>query len=110
MSSDVVHTSSSGARKGVVLSKEKLTDLKKSFTKNMVKVSQLGKGRRPRSWRLTSFSFCVSLQQEADMNNELQSEAIDMIISAIDKQNGNYEVRWLSFVYVCWRSSRFCTD
>ncbi len=26
------------------------------------------------------------------MNHELQSEAVDLIVSAIDKQRGNYEV------------------
>jgi len=31
-------------------------------------------------------------EQAADMNHELQSEAIDLIVSAIDKQRGNYEV------------------
>jgi hypothetical protein len=34
-----------------------------------------------------------SFVQSADMNHELQSEAIDLIVSAIDKQRGNYEVR-----------------
>lgn len=38
-------------------------------------------------------SSCVCvLCQSADMNHELQSEAIDLIVSAIDKQRGNYEV------------------
>jgi dynein light chain 4 len=36
-------------------------------------------------------SFQKSLIKSADMNNELQSEAIDLIVSAIDKQRGNYE-------------------
>jgi dynein light chain 4 len=54
-----------GWRKGRQLGKEKLAELKKSFTKNIA--------------------------QNADMNNELQSEAIDLIISAVDKQKGNYE-------------------
>jgi dynein axonemal light chain 4 len=29
--------------------------------------------------------------QSADMSSDLQSEAIDLIVSAIDKQRGNYE-------------------
>jgi dynein light chain 4 len=44
---------------------EFLAELKKSFSKNLIK--------------------------SADMNNELQSEAVDLIVSAIDKQRGNYE-------------------
>ena len=47
------------------LTDEFLAELKKSFTKNLVKT--------------------------ADMSSELQSEAIDLIVSAIDKQRGNYE-------------------
>ena len=47
------------------LSAEFLAELKKSFTKNLIK--------------------------SADMSSELQSEAIDLIVSAIDKQRGNYE-------------------
>jgi dynein light chain 4 len=31
------------------------------------------------------------LTQSADMSSDLQSEAIDLIVSAIDKQRGNYE-------------------
>ncbi len=38
------------------------------------------------------FAPCVCVQS-ADMNHELQSEAVDLIVSAIDKQRGNYEVR-----------------
>ena len=47
------------------LSPDFLLELKKSFTKNIIK--------------------------SADMSSELQSEAIDLIVSAIDKQRGNYE-------------------
>jgi len=51
--------------KGRELSPEILSELKKSFSKNIIK--------------------------QSDMNHELQSEAVDLIVSAIDKMRGNYE-------------------
>jgi dynein light chain 4 len=61
----LVSAGSGGAHRGRELTAEFLGELKKAFSKNIIK--------------------------SADMNHELQSEAIDLIVSAIDKQRGNYE-------------------
>lgn len=69
MATAVQSTSSAGPEIGGIrardMSPEFLAELKKSFSKNIVK--------------------------STDMTSDLQSEAIDLIVSAIDKQRGNYE-------------------
>jgi FMN-dependent NADH-azoreductase len=61
------NSGSGGSSRGRELSAEFLGELKKAFSKNIIK--------------------------SADMNHELMSEATDLIVSAIDKQRGNYEVK-----------------